>query len=289
MLLDIIIDGLIKGSVYALLAIGFSLVLGVARIINIAHTALYMVAAYLIYTGTKLMGMPALVSILLAVVLTVLLGLIIYRFFIQPIQEHEAAVLIATIALAMMIQEVFLMSFGGHYLGVDPLISGYATIMGVKVTYQHLLALGLSLVVLLCVQIFLKYTRLGLAIRSTAQDREVSNLMGMNVNRVAMLTMAVSVCLAALTGAIVVPLVTVEPTMWMHPLIMMLAIVVLGGLGSIEGSFVGAYILGFAESLVVFLVPMGSFLKDSVALSIMVLVLLIRPEGLFGVRFEEER
>jgi branched-chain amino acid transport system permease protein len=289
MLLDIIIDGLIKGSVYALLAIGFSLVLGVARIINIAHTALYMVAAYLIYTGTKIMGMPALVSIFLAVVLTVLLGLIIYRFFIQPIQEHEAAVLIATIALAMMIQEVFLMSFGGHYLGVDPLISGYATIMGVKVTYQHLLALGLSLVVLLCVQVFLKYTRLGLAIRSTAQDREVSNLMGMNVNRVAMLTMAVSVCLAALTGAIVVPLVTVEPTMWMHPLIMMLAIVVLGGLGSIEGSFVGAYILGFSESLVVFLVPMGSFLKDSVALSIMVLVLLIRPEGLFGVRFEEER
>lgn len=289
MLLDIIIDGLIKGSVYALLAIGFSLVLGVARIINIAHTALYMVAAYLIYTGTKLMGMPALIAIFLAVLLTVLLGLIIYRFFIQPIQEHEAAVLIATIALAMMIQEVFLMSFGGHYLGVDPLISGYATIFGVKVTYQHLLALGLSLVVLLCVQVFLKFTRLGLAIRSTAQDREVSNLMGMNVNRVAMLTMAVSVCLAALTGAIVVPLVTVEPTMWMHPLIMMLAIVVLGGLGSIEGSFVGAYILGFAESLVVFLVPMGSFLKDSVALSIMVLVLLIRPEGLFGVKFEEER
>ena len=289
MLLDIIIDGLIKGSVYALLAIGFSLVLGVARIINIAHTALYMVAAYLIYTGTKIMGMPALVSILLAVALTVLLGLLIYRFFIQPIQEHEAAVLIATIALAMMIQEVFLMSFGGHYLGVDPLIAGFATIFGVKVTYQHLLALGLSLVVLLCVQVFLKYTRLGLAIRSTAQDREVSNLMGMNVNRVAMLTMGVSVCLAALTGAIVVPLVTVEPTMWMHPLIMMLAIVVLGGLGSIEGSFAGAYILGFAESMVVFLVPMGSFLKDSVALSIMVLVLLIRPEGLFGVKFEEER
>ncbi len=289
MLLDIIIDGLIKGSVYALLAIGFSLVLGVARIINIAHTALYMVAAYLIYTGTKIMGMPSLVSILIAVVLTVLLGLLIYRFFIQPIQEHEAAVLIATIAIAMMIQEVFLMSFGGHYLGVDPLISGFTTIFGVKVTYQHLLALGLSLVVLLCVQVFLKYTRLGLAIRSTAQDREVSNLMGMNVNRVAMLTMGVSVCLAALTGAIVVPLVTVEPTMWMHPLIMMLAIVVLGGLGSIEGSFAGAYILGFAESLVVFLVPMGAFLKDSVALSIMVLVLLIRPEGLFGVAFEEER
>jgi branched-chain amino acid transport system permease protein len=86
-----------------------------------------------------------------------------------------------------------------------------------------------------------------------------------------------------------VPLGVLDPHMWMHPLIMMLAIVVLGGLGSVKGSFIGAYILGFAEALVVFVVPMGAYLKGSVALSIMILVLLIRPEGLFGVVFEEER
>jgi len=136
---------------------------------------------------------------------------------------------------------------------------------------------------------FLMKTNLGLAIRSTAQDREVANLMGMNVARVAMLTMAVSVMLAAIGGAVVVPLYVLDPHMWMHPLIMILAVVVLGGLGSLKGSFVGAYILGFAEALVVFLVPMGAFLKGSVALSIMIVVLLIRPEGLFGVAFEEER
>ncbi|MBU2490379.1 MAG: branched-chain amino acid ABC transporter permease [Proteobacteria bacterium] len=289
MFLDILIDGLIKGSVYALLAIGFSLVLGVARIINIAHTALYMTSAYLIYIGTKQLGLPATVSIGAAIILTILLGLLIYRYFIRPIQEHEAAMLIATIAVAMMLQEVFLMTFGGHYLGVSPLVEGYTTILGVRVTWQHILALGLALVVLVGVRLFLFHTRMGLAIRATAQDREVANLMGMDVTRVAMATMAVSVGLASVAGAIVAPLVTVEPTMWMHPLIMMLAIVVLGGLGSIEGSFVGAYILGFAESMVVFMVPMGSFLKDSVALSIMILVLLVRPEGLFGVFFEEER
>ena len=90
-------------------------------------------------------------------------------------------------------------------------------------------------------------------------------------------------------GAVVAPLYVLDPHMWMHPLIIILAVVVLGGLGSIKGSFVGAYILGFAEALVVFLVPMGAFLKGSVALSIMIVVLLIRPEGLFGVAFEEER
>ncbi|ACL04792.1 branched-chain amino acid ABC transporter permease [Desulfatibacillum aliphaticivorans] len=289
MLVDMLIDGLIKGSVYALLAIGFSLVLGVARIINIAHTALYMTSAYMIYVGTKLLGLPAILCMLVAIALTILLGLLVYNFFIRPIQEHEAAMLISTIAVGMMLQEVFLMIFGGHYLGVEPLVRGYTTILGVKVTNQHLLALGLALIVLVSVRLFLMKTRTGLAIRSTANDREVANLMGMNVTGVAFVTMAVSVGLASIAGAIVAPLVTVEPTMWMHPLIMMLAIVVLGGLGSIEGSFVGAYILGFAESLVVFMVPMGSFLKDSVALTIMILVLLVRPEGLFGVSFEEER
>jgi branched-chain amino acid transport system permease protein len=113
--------------------------------------------------------------------------------------------------------------------------------------------------------------------------------MGINEARVAMMTMGISVGLAALTGAVVVPLTILEPHMWMHPLIMMMAVVVLGGLGSLKGSFLGAYVLGFAEALVVFLAPMGAFLKGSVALSVMILVLLIRPEGLFGVSFEEER
>jgi branched-chain amino acid transport system permease protein len=137
--------------------------------------------------------------------------------------------------------------------------------------------------------ILLMKTQLGLAIRSTAEDREVANLMGMNESRVTMIAMGISVGLAALTGAVVVPLTIVSPFMWMDPLIMMMAVVVLGGLGSIKGSFVGAYMMGFAEALVVFLIPQGAFLKGPVALSIMILVLLIRPEGLFGIAFEEER
>ena len=132
-------------------------------------------------------------------------------------------------------------------------------------------------------------TRFGLAIRATAQDRETANLMGMDEAWIAVTTMAVSVGLAALAGAIVVPLSVLNPLMWMPPLIMMMAVVVLGGIGSLKGSFIGAYILGFTEALVVFFLPKGSFLKLSVALSIMILVLLIRPEGLFGIAFEEER
>jgi len=289
MIQNIIINGLINGSIYALLAIGFSLIFGVARIVNIAHTAFYMLAAYFIYVGFHYLGMSPYASMPLSVLAVGLLSVICYKIFIQPIREHEAAVLIATIALAMVIQEALLIAFGGHYLGVPPLVSGYATIAGVKVTYQHLLALSVAVLALFGVWVLLMKTKLGLALRSTAQDREVANLMGINEARVAMITMGISVMMAGIAGAVVVPLFVLDPHMWMHPLIMMLAIVVLGGLGSIKGSFVGAYIMAFAEVLVVFLIPMGAFLKGSVALSIMILVLLIRPEGLFGVAFEEER
>ena len=141
MIQNIIISGLINGSIYALLAIGFSLIFGVARIVNIAHTAFYMAAAYFVYVGLHYLGAPPFAAILVSIVATTLIALACYKLFINPIREHEAAVLIGTIALAMVIQEVLLLIFGGHYLGVPPLVSGYARILGVKVTYQHLIAL----------------------------------------------------------------------------------------------------------------------------------------------------
>jgi branched-chain amino acid transport system permease protein len=289
MILDIIITSLINGSTYAMLAIGFSLVFGVARIVNIAHTAFYMVAAYCIYFVTHKLKMHPVVGMFVGVILVTLVGLMAYKLFIDPIREHEAAVLIGTIAMAIALQEIMLIMFTGDYLSEPALIPGFFSLLGVKVFYQQLLTFGSVLVILGGLRWLLMKTRLGLAIRSTAQDREVANLMGMNESRVAMLTVGISNALAGYTGAVIVPLTIVEPFMWMHPLVMMLAVVVLGGLGSIKGSFYAAYILGFAEAVVVFVLPMGAFLKGSVALSIMILVLLIRPEGLFGIAFEEER
>ena len=289
MAVNILISGLISGSMYALLAIGFSLIFGVARIVNIAHTGFYMLAAYCIFFITEKMGLNPVTAMVAAVILVTLLGLIVYMLFIKPIREHEAAVLIGTIALAIAMQEVMLLLFGGSFRSVPSLIGGYFVLLGVKVFYQQLLTFIVVLLALAAIWILLMKTRLGLAVRSTAEDREVANLMGMNESRVTMIAMGISVGLAALTGAVVVPLTIVSPFMWTDPLIIMMAVVVLGGLGSIKGSFVGAYMMGFAEALVVFLIPKGAFLKGPVALSVMILVLLIRPEGLFGVAFEEER
>ena len=274
---------------YALLAIGFSLIFGVARIVNIAHTAFYMLAAYCFYTLLVKTGLGLVLSGLISVGAVTLFSVLCYRLVIEPVREHEAAVLIATIALALIFQELMLFTFGGHFLGIPSTLEGAVRVLGVSIPYQRLLILVVAAIMLAGVWFVLYRSRLGLAIRATANDLEVANLMGMNVHRVAMATVALSVALAAVAGVVVAPVFVVDPFMWLAPLVTMLAIVVLGGLGSLKGSLIGALIIGYVEAITVFAVPAGAYLKGAVALIIMVAVLLVRPEGLFGVAFEEER
>ena len=286
---DILVTGLVNGSAYALLAIGFSLVFGVARIVNIAHTAFYMLAAYALHVLLVEVGVGIMLAGVLAVVLVTLLSIVCYRLVIEPVRQHEAAVLIATIALALIFQEAMLRIFGGSYLGVPSAVEGVADIFGIRIPWQRLLILIVGAGVLAVTWFLLYRTKLGLAIRATANDLEVANLMGMDVHRVAMLTVAFSVALAAIAGVSVAPVFVVDPFMWLGPLVTVLSIVVLGGLGSIHGSVIGALAIGYVEAITVFALPQGAFLKGAVSLSIMVVVLLVRPEGLFGVAFEEER
>src|SRR5512143_2628178 len=178
--MNIIITGLITGSMLAMLAISFSLIFGVARIVNIAHTAFYMVAAYCIFTLSVKFGFNPVMGMVAAVLVVTVMGLLAYKFLIDPIREHEAAVLIATIALAMIFQEAVMLIYTGDYRTVSALIEGYFIVTGVKVFYQQVLTFGVVLALLAVLWLLLMKTRLGLAIRSTAEDREVANLMGMN-------------------------------------------------------------------------------------------------------------
>lgn len=204
-------------------------------------------------------------------------------------REHETTVLIITVALALVLQEVMLISYGGHFRSVPAAVAGYSTVLGVRVSNQYLLTIGALALTLGLIWLVLMKTRLGLAIRAAAQDREIANVMGMDVSLLAGVAVAMGAAMAGLAGALVAPLLILEPRMWLHPLTIVLAVVVLGGLGSLKGSVLAAFIIALTETLVVFLVPLGAFLKGAVSLAMMILVLLLRPEGLFGVAFEEER
>ena len=272
-----------------MLAIGFSLIFGVAKILNMAHTVFYMIAAFIFYYASVEMRIPLLVSAIIAPLITAIVGMASYKLFFDRIKEHSTAVMIVSIALAMIFQEVFLIGFGGEYRGVKPFVEGSIDIGGISVLYQHIFSICISLVIIICVWFVLSKTKLGKAIRAVAQDKEVANLMGIDGSKIALIVMGISALLAGVAGVSVAPIFMVFPLMWVHPLVIVLAIVVLGGIESVKGGVIAAFILGFAESIVISVVPDGSFLRGAVSLSVMVVVLMVRPEGLFGIIFEEER
>jgi len=275
--------------VYGLLASGFSLIFGMAHIINLAHTAFFMVAAYGMFYFMRELGWGAMPSIVLTVVVVTLLGILAYRFLLNRIRQHIVAVLLITIALAMAFQEIMLLAFTAQYRSAPTLIPGFTEILGVSIQNQQLLSLGIVAAVVIILWLVLTKTKLGISIRATANDDEVANLMGISVPRTLMITMGIATALAAVAGIAVAPLWTVYPYMWTPPLVTVMVIVVLGGLGNIKGSFIGAFIIALVETLVVFFLPAGSYLKTAFVLLVMVIVLVVRPGGLFGIVFEEER
>jgi branched-chain amino acid transport system permease protein len=285
----LIVFTLTKGGVFALLAVGFSLIFGVARLINMAHTAFYMVAAYCIWYFSTQLGLGIIESGIIAVVIATLLGTLSYRFVIDRIREHHAAVLLVTLALAVFFEQLLFMLFKGHYQTIPSYLSGFVEILGIRVSAQYVLTIGIVVVVIIAIWLLLSKTKLGIAIRATAQDAEIANLMGISISRILLMTMGIATLLGAIAGVTMAPSLIVTPTMWTSPLVTVMVIVVLGGLGSIKGSIIGAFIIGFVETLALLTLPGGGYLATTFVLLAMVIVLAVRPGGLFGIMFEEER
>ena len=280
---------LVLGGVYGLLASGFSLIFGMAHIINMAHTAFFMLAAYGMYYFMRVLGWGAIQSIVLTIVGVTLVGVLSYRFLLDRVRHHIVDVLLISMALAMVFQEIMLRVFTGVYLSGPALIPGNTEILGVKITNENLLSLAIVAVVIIILWLLLSRTKIGIAIRTTAQDAEIANVMGISTPRTLMITMGIATALAAVAGVVVSSLWTIYPYMWTTPLMTVMVIVVVGGLGNIKGSFIAAFIIALVQNLVGTFMPSGAYLKMVFALLAMVIILVVRPGGLFGVVFEEER
>jgi branched-chain amino acid transport system permease protein len=287
---SIIITTLVRGSTYAIIASGLALIYGVGRIINLAHTAFLMMGAYIIwfFAVSRGWGLPE--SVAISVVGTGLLGVLFYRFLINRIREHMAAVLLLTIAVGMAIQELTPLLFGSLPRNIPFLISGTTMILGYPVFNQYLLTLGVATAVVILLWLLLSKTKLGMAIRATAQDAEVANLMGVSVSKILMITVGIGTALAAVAGIFLPPLEGgLIYYMWLPPLMMVLVVVVLGGLGSLKGAYIAAFFVGLIEAIVYAVVPTQGYLSQAFAMLAMIIVLVVRPQGMFGTLFEEEK
>jgi branched-chain amino acid transport system permease protein len=279
-LVDIVIFGTIWAAIYTILAIGFTLIFGVARILNLAYGAMYMVASYLIYSLVSGFGMAAVPAWLLAVAVTGLVGMAMYRLFIFPVRDSLGRVLIVTAGIAIFLQEVAVLAYSTEPRYVPTALPGSLAIFGARVTHQQLLTLVVALVLVIGLHSFLIRTRYGRELRAVAQDTEMAALMGIPVERVYLFAIALSTGLAAAAGALVAPFLTVSPDMGWSPLLVAFTIVVLGGLGSLWGTIVAAFVVAYAEMFTAFLI--SPQLRDAVTFVIMILTLVVRPHGLFG-------
>lgn len=281
----ILVSGLVSGSLYALMASGLSLVWGTLRMFNFAHGTLLMLGAYAAWyvSDPRGLGLGLHLGIPAALVLLGLLGIVLYVILVRPFITRPGAdlvVIITTLAGAAFLQNGAQEVFGPRYKQLDRVLEGQVRFLNTAVGLQETLIIVATPAVLLTLAFLLKRTKLGLAIRAVEQNHDSALLVGVNVGRVYPLVFAVSAALAALAGVMLGGLFFITPAMGSDPLLRAFIVVVFGGLGSLPGTVVGAYVIGIIEAVAVFFV--GLYWAPVVLFVVLILVMILRPTGLMG-------
>ena len=280
--MEILIYGAVTSAIYAMLAVGFTLIFGVARVLNLAHGSFYALGAYGTYVLTSIVGLPLWLAALLAIAAVSLFGVIVEKVLIRPLRYSQLGVLMITLAVSLVVEQALFLIFGSEYRNVPAFIDTKVSIGGVDVAGQRLLTLVVAVVAIGALYLFIQRTRLGSAILAISQDAEAAKYMGIPSDRIFSLVMAISAALAALAGVLAGPFLSVQPCMQLLPIVKAFAIVVVGGLGSIPGSILAALMLGYAETLVAYLI--STSWTEIVSVLATLLTLVLRPAGIFGKR-----
>jgi len=287
-LVQVLLLGLMLGGVYALMASGLTLIFGVMRIVNIAHAAFILFAAYLAFWAFKIYHIDPMVSVLFTMPLMFLLGMGIYRLLFPRIggsRQFTSMTVLLTFSLALMVEGVMGFLYSGIYRSANPPYTTRALLLGpFYLPAAQLYATLLSLLLLGVLFSFLRFTRTGRAIRATMQNRTAAQIVGVDVERISTLAFGIGMALAGASGSLVSFLFTFFPAKHWQWIGTLLALIVLGGMGSLSGSVVGAFLLAVvAAYLGHFYGPTWSPITFYLALF---LILLIRPQGLFGKKLE---
>ncbi len=279
-MLQILVYGAVISAIYAMLAVGFTLIFGVARILNLAHGTFYALGAYSTFALTTMVKLPLLLAAILSVAFVALFGIVMERVLVRPLRQSALAVLMITLAVALTMQQVLFLVFGSQSKNVPAFINHPVYIYGVSVDGQRLLALVIAIVLIASLWLFIQRTRPGSAILAISQDAEAAQYMGIPANRIFSMVMGLSAALAGAAGVIASPFLTVRPTMDLVPMITAFSVVIVGGLGSIPGSILAALVIGYSETIVAFY--WNPQWTGAVSLFAVLLTLVLRPSGLMG-------
>jgi branched-chain amino acid transport system permease protein len=287
--MDILIYGTINSFSLALMAIGFTLVYGISRLPNFAHGALYVITGFMVWSFVNLLRLPYLVGILLALIITGLIGAAIYQFILIRVRGMATSEIIASYAIGLAILEgLRWRGFKGMTYTLAPFIEGSIEIAGTPVDLQRVIVVGIGVVVVAFLWIFTHFNRIGLALRGMAQDERAAMMLGIDSDRMALIAMALGSILAGLAAVAILPLGNIVVEAGYRVLILAIAVCIVGGLGSWVGAVLAAFMIGFAQIITDAYV--ASHFRTVVALLAIILTLILRPSGLFGRQKElEER
>ncbi len=284
-ILDVVIGGLLMGGIYALIAMGLSLQYGVARVLNIAHGEFIMLGAFATWMLYTTFSIDPLISLVIVGPIIFIIGFILYRTLFTrlrisspslPIFEGKS--MLAAFGLLFIIQNLVILGWGAAPKGYAYLTTSI-DLFGATFTINRLITLGFAIAIGLAFYLFLARTRMGKAIRAAAQDPETAGLMGVNINQVLALCFGFGALMAGLAGVLYSMCFGIYTTMGLGFTIIAIIVVVLGGMGSITGSFIGGFILGLIGQIVIHIQP---DLEMAAYFFIFTVLLLVRPTGLFG-------
>jgi len=277
---QLIINGLVLSLTIALMSAGMTLIFGILRVVNFAHGEFYMFGAVIAFFAMNRAGMGYVEASIVAIATVGLLGWVANRLVFRRFHGKLIEGCIAAIALSIGFQQVGWIIFGPHQQILTSPLTGSVEIFGAIVTMDRLLIIGVALVVILGLAWLIRYTKLGRSMRAVQQDSEAALTLGISVNRVAGLTFGIATALAALAGTLVGTVYTVHPVMGMLPLTFAFIVIIVGGMGSVMGAFIAAFIIGFQHSLTsTFWGPQFAL---GLSLGVAILMLIFRPRGLMG-------
>jgi branched-chain amino acid transport system permease protein len=269
-------------SYMALIAVGLVLIFGVMGVINFAHGELYMMGAYAVvylYAGQQL---PFLVAVAAGLVFVGCLGLVMEWALFRPLRENPLGGLIASIGFLLILQSLAVLGFGLRMQNVPPVTKERLILGGAVITYERLLVIAVTIALLALLWLFLRKTRFGWALRAVAQDREAAALQGISINQTARYAMFIGAGLAGVAGALTAPLVAPTPYMGHAVIVTAFIIIIVGGIGSLEGAIVAAIVYALVDTVVTTL--FDGVVASIVGLLLMLVVLIVRPTGLFGAK-----
>lgn len=281
--LQLLLNGLLLGGMYAIISVGLTLIFGVIRVVNFAHGELLMVGMYAVYLFTKHMDLHPYVAAGPVVVFLFIVGMAIQRFIIQPLLNSDPEIQIfATVGLSTALMNLGLLVFGANMFSVSvPALRRTVNIGEISILNANIVMFACSVSLVLILHFFLTKTYFGRAIRATSQNRFAAPLMGINVNKVYIVTFGIGSACVAVAAALIMPVYAVFPTIGTYFVLTAFVIVVLGGMGSIFGAFVGAMIIGVVDSMSGYYIAPD--LKEVVYFIIFIGILIFRPTGLFGL------